>query len=79
MRPEDDGRDRPGRGDEPDADGGGEASDRVPQVQRAVVTIGGEASEPEATTTSVKPPQRLVIELTAHWTIAQPCQPHYVS
>lgn len=62
-----------GAAPEPDADGGGEADGATaPQVQRAVITIGGEASEPEPDDDeSVKPlPERLVIELTAHRTIA---------
>lgn len=62
-----------GAAPELDADGGGEADGATaPQVQRAVITIGGEASEPEPDDDeSVKPlPERLVIELTAHRTIA---------
>lgn len=63
-----------GAAPEPDADGGGEADGATaPQVQRAVITIGGEASEPEPDDDDeiVKPlPERLVIELTAHRTIA---------
>ncbi|OYU85985.1 MAG: chromosome partitioning protein ParB [Bradyrhizobiaceae bacterium PARB1] len=63
-----------GAAPELDADGGGEADGATaPQVQRAVITIGGEASEPEPDDDDeiVKPlPERLVIELTAHRTIA---------
>ena len=50
-----------------DADG-----DDAPAVQRAVITIGGQPAEPEEDEDdSLKPlPERLVIELTAHRTVA---------
>ncbi len=56
-----------GDDDQTDADGGG-----APAVQRAVITIGGQPAEPEEEEDdSLKPlPERLVIELTAHRTVA---------
>ncbi|CAI2932202.1 ParB/RepB/Spo0J family partition protein [Aminobacter niigataensis] len=52
----------PSRGDQPD----------TPTVQRAVITIGGKPAEPEDDEEDgIKPlPERLVIELTAHRTLA---------
>ncbi|MBN8968081.1 MAG: ParB N-terminal domain-containing protein [Rhizobiales bacterium] len=54
-------------GEEIDADGGDASA-----VQRAVITIGGQPAEPEEDEDdSLKPlPERLVIELTAHRTVA---------
>ncbi|KGJ18051.1 ParB/RepB/Spo0J family partition protein [Paracoccus sanguinis] len=51
---------------------GGEDGATEPRaVQRAVVTIGGEPSEPEEDDDAIKPlPERLVTELTAHRTLA---------
>ncbi|MBE9605703.1 ParB/RepB/Spo0J family partition protein [Acetobacteraceae bacterium H6797] len=56
-----------GDDDQTDADGGD-----APAVQRAVITIGGRPAEPEEDEDdSLKPlPERLVIELTAHRTVA---------
>lgn len=62
--------------DEPQAEPDGEASDGdqpdTPAVQRAVITIGGKPVEPEDDEEDgIKPlPERLVIELTAHRTLA---------
>ncbi|MCG7505837.1 ParB/RepB/Spo0J family partition protein [Mesorhizobium retamae] len=59
---------------ESDADAGGdpEGTQAVPSVQRAVITIGGQPTEPEDDEEDViKPlPERLVAELTAHRTLA---------
>ncbi|MBA4208424.1 MAG: chromosome partitioning protein ParB [Parvibaculum sp.] len=55
--------------DEPEADGGAPGA----AVQRAVITIGGAPAEPEPDEDeeTIKPlPERLVIELTAHRTLA---------
>ena len=55
-----------GESEDDDADGGA-----APDVQRTVITIGGEPVEPEEEEETIKPlPERLVIELTAHRTIA---------
>ncbi|MGF7007353.1 ParB/RepB/Spo0J family partition protein [Aminobacter sp. BE322] len=62
--------------DEPRAETDGEASEGdqpdTPAVQRAVITIGGKPAEPEDDEEDgIKPlPERLVIELTAHRTLA---------
>nr|WP_047167753.1 ParB/RepB/Spo0J family partition protein [Sphingomonas sp. Y57] len=62
--------------DEPQAEPDGEASGGdqpdTPTVQRAVITIGGKPAEPEDDEEDgIKPlPERLVIELTAHRTLA---------
>ena len=62
--------------DEPQAEADGEALDGdqpdMPAVQRAVITIGGKPAEPEDDEEDgIKPlPERLVIELTAHRTLA---------
>ncbi len=62
--------------DEPQAEPDGEASGGdqpdTPAVQRAVITIGGKPAEPEDDEgDGIKPlPERLVIELTAHRTLA---------
>ena len=63
-------------GDEPQAEPDGEATggdqNDTPVVQRAVITIGGKPVEPEDDEEDgIKPlPERLVIELTAHRTVA---------
>ena len=62
--------------DEPQVGPDGEASEGdqpdTPAVQRAVITIGGKPAEPEDDEEDgIKPlPERLVIELTAHRTLA---------
>ena len=62
--------------DEPQAEPDGEASEGdqpdTPAVQRAVITIGGKPAEPEDDEEDgIKPlPERLLIELTAHRTLA---------
>ena len=62
--------------DEPQAEPDDEASEGdqpdTPAVQRAVITIGGKPAEPEDDEEDgIKPlPERLVIELTAHRTLA---------
>ncbi|MBU2232952.1 MAG: ParB N-terminal domain-containing protein [Alphaproteobacteria bacterium] len=55
-----------------DLEGGEEADADAPAVQRAVITIGGQPAEPEEDEDDgLKPlPERLVIELTAHRTVA---------
>ncbi|HOV04084.1 MAG TPA: ParB N-terminal domain-containing protein, partial [Kaistiaceae bacterium] len=65
VRPEDETPVEPEGGDETDGDD-------APAVQRAVITIGGQPAEPEEDEDdSLKPlPERLVIELTAHRTVA---------
>ncbi|WP_438853103.1 ParB/RepB/Spo0J family partition protein [Brevundimonas nasdae] len=65
VRPEDEIPVEPEGGDETDGDD-------APAVQRAVITIGGQPAEPEEDEDdSLKPlPERLVIELTAHRTVA---------
>ena len=68
VRPEDEAPVESG-GDDDQADAvGGDA----PAVQRAVITIGGQPADPEEDEDdSLKPlPERLVIELTAHRTVA---------
>ena len=70
VRPEDEPEETV-EGAPPEADG--EAGAAAPGVQRAVITIGGAPDEPEADEDegTVKPlPERLVIELTAHRTLA---------
>lgn len=56
---------------EPEGDDEADGDD-APAVQRAVITIGGQPAEPEEDEDdSLKPlPERLVIELTAHRTVA---------
>ena len=62
ARPETDGR-RP--------DGGESGRSIAPVVQRAVITIGGQAEPEEDEDDAIKPlPDRLVTELTAHRTLA---------
>jgi ParB family chromosome partitioning protein len=71
VRPEDERRPDTEGDDAPEADGDtGPAA--APAVQRAVITIGGQAAEPEdEEEDGIKPlPERLVIELTAHRTLA---------
>ena len=65
VRPEDEIPAEPREGDKADGDD-------APAVQRAVITIGGQSAEPEEDEDdSVKPlPERLIIELTAHRTVA---------
>ncbi|MGF7163551.1 ParB family chromosome partitioning protein [Rhodoligotrophos appendicifer] len=49
------------------------AASSIPAVQRAVITVGGQAAEPEEEEedSAIKPlPERLVSELTAHRTLA---------
>jgi len=68
VRPEDEAPvESDGDDDQTDADGS-----NAPAVQRAVITIGGQPAEPEEDDDdSLKPlPERLVIELTAHRTVA---------
>ncbi|WP_061929684.1 ParB/RepB/Spo0J family partition protein [Aureimonas sp. AU22] len=57
---------------EPDSEASGSDQPDTPAVQRAVITIGGKPAEPEDDEEDgVKPlPERLVIELTAHRTLA---------
>jgi ParB family transcriptional regulator, chromosome partitioning protein len=71
VRPEDekpvtvDG-DEDSEGVEPDG-----ASSSTPAVQRAVITVGGQPTEPDEEDDVIKPlPERLVAELTAHRTLA---------
>jgi ParB family chromosome partitioning protein len=57
---------------EPDGEASGGDQPDTPTVQRAVITIGGKPAEPEDDEEDgIKPlPERLVIELTAHRTLA---------
>jgi len=61
-----------GDDDQTDQDGGETTKSTSPVVQRAVITIGGQPAEPEEDEDEViKPlPERLVMELTAHRTLA---------
>jgi ParB family chromosome partitioning protein len=74
MRPEDE---APvavdGSGAESDGGSGGDDAPAAPSVQRAVITIGGQGTDADddEEDDAVKPlPERLVIELTAHRTLA---------
>ena len=60
------------KGDEAEASTGSASDPAVPAVQRAVITIGGQPTEPdEDEEDGIKPlPERLVIELTASRTVA---------
>jgi ParB family chromosome partitioning protein len=73
VRPEDEAPDDGGGDGEAEADGdqddGGEPS--APAVQRAIITIGGQAEPEEDEDDAVKPlPDRLMSELTAYRTLA---------
>ncbi len=59
-------------GDEDTAGASSDPSGSMPAAQRAVITVGGQAAEPEDDESDVvKPlPERLVTELTAHRTLA---------
>ena len=74
VRPEDEaasGDPEGGVGDQADADGADESSPAAPAVHRAVITIGGEALPAEDEDDAIAPlPERLLIELTAHRTLA---------
>ena len=75
IRPEDEApAAAPATGDDgqTDSNGGESARSIAPVVQRAVITIGGQPAEPEEDDDGViKPlPERLVMELTAHRTLA---------
>lgn len=74
VRPEDEAPEVvEGDGAEADGEAGGDDADGEPAVRRTVITIGGQASEPEEEEEgdAIKPlPERLVIELTAHRTLA---------
>lgn len=71
VRPEDERSPGTDGSDAPEVDGGA-GQQAAPAVQRAFVTIGGQAAEPEDDEEDgIKPlPERLVIELTAHRTLA---------
>jgi len=71
VRPEDE-RPVDAEGDDTPEVDGGDGPAATPAVQRAVITIGGQPAEPEGDEEDgVKPlPERLVIELTAHRTLA---------
>ena len=71
VRPEDERRVDAEGDDTPEIDGG-DGPVATPTVQRAIITIGGQPAEPEDDEEDgVKPlPERLVIELTAHRTLA---------
>ncbi len=72
VRPEDEPAETV-EGDAPEAGGDDTDTDgaTTPNVQRAVITIGGQPAEPEEEEETIKPlPERLVIELTAHRTVA---------
>ncbi|WP_266064165.1 ParB/RepB/Spo0J family partition protein [Brucella intermedia] len=59
-------------GGTPEAEAGGDTDGATPpDVQRAVITIGGQPAQPEEEGDIIKPlPEKLVIELTAHRTVA---------
>lgn len=73
VRPEDEAPE-PVEGDGAEADGetGGDDADGDPTVRHTTITIGGETAEPEEDEgDAIKPlPERLVVELTAHRTLA---------
>ena len=71
VRPEDERPVETEGSDAPEADGD-TGQPAAPAVQRAVITIGGKPAEPEDDEDdAIKPlPERLVIELTAHRTLA---------
>ncbi|RJG46210.1 ParB/RepB/Spo0J family partition protein [Mesorhizobium sp. DCY119] len=73
VRPEDEAPEVvEGDGAEAGGETGGDDADGEPVVRRTTITIGAQASEPdEEEGDSIKPlPERLVIELTAHRTLA---------
>jgi ParB family chromosome partitioning protein len=74
VRPEDEAPEVAERdGAEADGETGGNNADGEPAVRRTTITIGGQPAEPEEDDEGdvVKPlPERLVIELTAHRTLA---------
>jgi ParB family chromosome partitioning protein len=71
VRPEDEKPETDdGDGDTESADPDG-VSSSAPAVQRAVITVGGQPTEPEEEDDVIKPlPERLIAELTAHRTLA---------
>jgi len=71
VRPDDELLAEPEGDDAPEADAS-TGDPTAPAVQRAVITIGGQPAEPEEDEDDgIKPlPERLVIELTAHRTLA---------
>jgi ParB family chromosome partitioning protein len=72
VRPADELPVEPEGGDVPEVDGITDDEPEAPAVQRAVITIGGQTIEPDDDEDDgLKPlPERLVIELTAHRTLA---------
>ena len=74
VRPEDEAPEvAEGDGTEADGETGGDDADGEPAVRRTTITIGGQSAEPEEEEEgdAIKPlPERLVIELTAHRTLA---------
>ncbi|RWJ00039.1 ParB/RepB/Spo0J family partition protein [Mesorhizobium sp.] len=71
VRPEDEASE-PVEGAEADGDIGGDDADGDNTVRRTTITIGGDPAEPEEDEgDAIKPlPERLVVELTAHRTLA---------
>ena len=71
VRPEDEAPITAGN-DEDTHGASSDPSGSIPATQRAVITVGGQAAEPEDDESDVvKPlPERLVVELTAHRTLA---------
>ncbi|HEV7228065.1 ParB/RepB/Spo0J family partition protein [Brevundimonas sp.] len=68
VRPEDE---APVEASGPEGDGGEVEPAAVPGPQRAVITVGGQPTEPDEDEEAIKPlPDRLVTELTAHRTLA---------
>ncbi|WP_163268328.1 ParB/RepB/Spo0J family partition protein [Chelativorans alearense] len=68
VRPEDE---APEGDDDAGAGVDGDTATNPGAVQRTVITVGGEAESPDEEEDTVKPlPERLVIELTAHRTLA---------
>ncbi|MFG1314641.1 ParB/RepB/Spo0J family partition protein [Xanthobacter autotrophicus] len=69
VRPADESPAEPEGSETPEADGA-DGDPGVPAVQRAVITVGGQPTEPEEEEEGIRPlPERLVMELTAHRTL----------
>ncbi|MDH1270994.1 chromosome partitioning protein ParB [Rhizobium pusense] len=71
VRPEDEPVES-AEGGTPEAEAGSDTDGAAaPDVQRATITIDGQSAEPEEEEDTIKPlPEKLVIELTAHRTVA---------
>ncbi|MGR7995804.1 DNA-binding protein [Xanthobacter sp. ZOL 2024] len=70
VRPEDEAPAKPEGSETPDEDTTDD-DPAAPAVQRAVITVGGQPTDPEEDDEAIRPlPERLVMELTAHRTLA---------